>query len=341
MRSVPLGFCLSLLSTVVLVNCADLENAASTAISDSESELGPGDVEGFSEALTTYKYATTCKPIPALTPLAKPSITVSLDGLTLHLKDLGGTFDKVYKVGPGQLEGGKSLTPTSTSTSTGTFYTGTSTTEVKDSAWGYYYPCRFWWTDPDTGNKSPVFAGLPFIRLQGPSSTGYGIHGPIDNYDTPSGGTLRRGYVSHGCMRMEAADIVEVYALIKGRSKTPVKVQQEIERRDDGTAVDVSDKWVGAECKTDAECNYTGGSCHVPSGATIGTCTASCTKTCADKTGEATTFCQSMTGSSTGRCVLQASTTYNDSCRRYRGRLDYENVTRPDKSKSAYVCSPD
>ena len=316
--------------------CSGAGNAENvdTANEQPGEELGLGDVEGASSAATSYKYATSCKPIPTLTKLKSPTITVSLDGLTLHLKDTQGTYDKVFKVGVGAIEGGKSKTPVSSSASSGTFFTSSSSSAVKDGAWGYWYPCRIWWTDPDNGERSPVFAGLPFIRLTGAPTTGYAIHGPIDNYDTVNGGALRRGYVSHGCIRMEAADIVEVYALIQG-IKASVKIQQDVERLADGTAVDVATKWIGAECKRDADCNYASGKCYLPPDGTTGSCTQTCTSSCPDTPGEATTFC-----SSAGRCVLQASTTFNDSCKRYRGRLDYASTTRPDKSKTATVCQP-
>jgi lipoprotein-anchoring transpeptidase ErfK/SrfK len=318
----------------VLPACGSSADDVGTSDEGAAEELGVGDVEGSSAAATSYKYATTCKPIPTLTKLKSPSITVSLDGLTLHLKDLAGTYDKVFKVGVGKIENGKSLTPVSTSASGGTFFTSSSTSTVADSGWGYWYPCRIWWTDPANGQRSPVFAGLPFIRLTGAPTTGYGIHGPIDSYDSANGGSLRRGYVSHGCIRMAAEDIVEVYALIQG-IKAPVKVQQAVERLSDGTAVDVASKWIGAECKRDADCNYTGGTCYLPADGSPGTCTQACTSSCPDTAGEATTFC-----SSAGRCVPQSSSTYNDSCRRYRGRLDYASTTRPDRSKTATVCQP-
>src|SRR6267142_560995 len=54
-------------------------------------------------------------------------------------------------------------------------------------------PCKFWWTDPETGKKQPVFAGLPFLSWYG----NFAIHGPIDNFRAANGGSLRRGYVSH------------------------------------------------------------------------------------------------------------------------------------------------
>ena len=33
-------------------------------------------------------------------------------------------------------------------------------------------PCKTWWTDPDTGQKLPVFAGLPFLSWSG----SYALH---------------------------------------------------------------------------------------------------------------------------------------------------------------------
>lgn len=59
---------------------------------------------------------------------------------------------------------------------------------------------------------------------------------PIDNYRAPSGGNLRRGYVSHGCIRMEAAGVLEVYARIRGVGSVPVHVQRAPER--EGERVD-------------------------------------------------------------------------------------------------------
>ena len=277
-----------------------------------------------------------------LPALQDPEIVVSLDGLTLHLRDRAGGYDKVFPIGPGALENGRSLTPTSTSYPTGVFYTGTNTTEVQDGRWGYYYPCRIW--HEERGVRTPVFAGLPFIRLAGPPSAGYGLHGPIDQFTLPSGGKLRRGYVSHGCVRMAAEDIVEVYARIRGRPKTPVRIQQEVERLSSGVAVDLPAKWIGAECRANADCNFPGGTCRIPQGASIGSCTLPCTKGCPDRAGEATTFCvndpQSPT-SSTGVCVPQSSSTWNDRCDRYAGRLvSKTGAARPDKSAKADVCAP-
>src|SRR5437763_11810893 len=80
------------------------------AVSD-EADLSTavGDVAGNGQ----WGAATTCKTLPAGLPqLTRPAIVVSLDGLTLHLWDQAGTFDKVYPIGPGAIENGVSLTPT-------------------------------------------------------------------------------------------------------------------------------------------------------------------------------------------------------------------------------------
>lgn len=312
--------------------------AAEAAREEEESELNGtddlnlGEVE---EAATTWGDATKCKPIPKVEVLKSPEIIISLDGLTLHLRDRAGTYDRVFPIGPGVIENGKSLTPT------GTFYTGSNTAETTDAQWGYYYPCRIWWTDSDTKQKSPVFAGLPFIRLAGPPTAGYGIHGPIDRFTAPNGGTLRRGYVSHGCVRMSADDIVEVFARIRGKSRTPVRIQQPVERTNEGEAVDVPARWIGSECLSNDDCNFDGGVCRFAKGGTVGTCTRACTRGCPDKAGEAITFCVPDPATGAGMCVPQASTTFTDQCDRYAGRLVRATaVSRPDKSARADVCLP-
>ncbi len=294
-------------------------------------DLQLGEVESD---LSNWGDAEKCKPIPKLEPLKSPEIIISLDGLTLHLRDRAGDYDRVFPIGPGAIENGKSITPT------GTFYTGSNTTEVSDSSWGYYYPCRVWHID-ENKKKTPVFAGLPFIRLAGPPTAGYGIHGPIDQFTAPNGGSLRRGYVSHGCVRMSAADIVEVYARIRGKSRTPVRIQQLVERSNDGNAVDLPNRWIGSECLSSDDCNFDGGACRIPEGANIGTCTRACTRGCPDRAGEAPTFCVKDPASGAGMCVPQASTTFNDRCDRYAGRIALAtSVPRADNSARADVCRP-
>lgn len=289
-------------------------------------DLPVGDVE---DGLGAWGNATSCKPIPKVAPLKQPEITVSLDGLTLHLRDRAGDYDRVFPVGPGALEGGASKTPV------GLFHTGSDVSEVKDGAFGYYYPCKIWWSDPDTGKQAPVFAGLPFIRLAGTPTAGYGIHGPIDSYTAPNGGSLRRGFVSHGCVRMAAADIVEVYARIRGVPRVPVRIQKEIERDSTGLSIDLPQRWIGAECATDADCSaIPSGTCKLASGAAHGICTAPCTHACPDKAGEGSTFC-----ANDGFCAPQASPVFNATCARYEGALSLQkNVSRPDRTAHADVC---
>lgn len=307
-------------------------------------DLATGEVVGEAEARDprTWQYATRCKDIPAVEPLANPEIVVSLDGLTLHLRDRGGTYDRVFPIGPGALENGRSLTPTSDAARGGVFYTGADTTERPDGQWSYYYPCRIW--HEDRGTRTPVFAGLPFIRLAGPATAGYGIHGPIDSFASPNGGALRRGYVSHGCVRMSAADIVEVYGRIHSHPRTPVKIQQAVERASDGRAVDLTQRWVGSECSANSDCNFTNGVCRIPTGATKGICTLPCTMSCPDRAGEATTFCVRDPASTTatrGICVPTASGTFNNTCARYAGALTYaRGQQRPDMSATNDVCIP-
>jgi hypothetical protein len=320
-------------SSLVLVACA---------ASSGESSDGPGDVIE-SAGTTGYGSALTCKTPhvdPSLSPLAHPSIVVSLNGLTLHLTDDSVGFDRVYPIGPGALDAsGKSLTPTSEHAPGGVFHTGASTSVVSDSAFGWYYSCRFW--DTVDGVRKPVFAGLPFIRLDGPPTEGYAFHGPIDHYTDPNGGSLRRGYVSHGCMRMQANDVQELFFLIHKHPSTPVRVQLGVERHDDGSAVDVANRWVGAECASDGDCNFTGGRCRFAQGAAFGTCVASCTHACADRDGEGTTFCVRDPAGGGGICVPQASSTFNASCARYEGRLTIAHAQpRPDGSASSDVCVP-
>ena len=109
-------------------------------------------------------------------------------------------------------------------------------------------PCKTWWTDPETGAKSPVFAGLPFMSLYG----NYAIHGPIDNFRAPNGGTLRRGFVSHGCFRMEAADVLEVYARIKGVAQAcRCTCSASPSALADGTQRRRRQKWIGAAVLAD------------------------------------------------------------------------------------------
>lgn len=325
---------LALVFSMISLGCAagaKHEDEASSEANGTD-DLALGDVQ---EGIGSWGAALTCKAIPEVDALRDPAIVVSLDGLTLHLFDRAGSYDRVFPIGPGAIDGtGASKTPI------GTFHTGSDTTEVKDSQFGYFYPCKIWWTDPDTHQQKPVFAGLPFIRLAGTPTGGYGLHGPIDHFTDANGGSLRRGFVSHGCVRMQASDIVEVYGRIHLHARTPVTIQKEIELRADGSPVVVDARWVGDACESDSDCDFPGGSCRLPAGGSIGACTLPCSHACPDRDGEVPTFCVKDPAGGGGVCVPQSSTTFDDACARYEGRLHLVHAaSRPDGSARADVCS--
>jgi hypothetical protein len=281
---------------VLFLAAGGLAGCGTTASNNPEegetADLPVGDLDDLGVKADGWGAALNCKPIPNVPGLANPEIVISLDGLTLHLRDKGGTYDRVFPIGPGAIENGKSLTPPSTGTTGTTFFTSADTREYADGGWGYYYPCKIWWTDADTKEKKPVFAGLPFIRLVGPPTAAYAIHGPVDGFSLPSGGNLRRGFVSHGCTRMAAADIVEVYARIHNHPKTPVRIQKEIER-------------AGGVCRPN------------PYGASF--CSKACTASCPDKTGYVGTRCVP-DGQGQGFCAI-SSDKVNNFCANQNGRV--------------------
>lgn len=277
-------------------------------------ELGLGEIdwEPGSKADGTWGSATTCKDFPDVEPLAQPKITVSLDGLTLHLVDEAGDYDRVFRVGVGSKdEQGVSLTPDSESAPGGVFWARADKPVHNDGptpeegVWAWNQRCRVWWTSAETGQKMPVFAGLPWIRLEGPPTLGYGIHGPIDRFTLPSGGSLRRGYVSHGCMRMAPEDLVEVWGRIQG-SKVPVRIQRSPERREDNSVVEVEEPWMLSPCQSDADCSFEGGLCKQNPYSGEGYCTRPCDLTCPDKAGYPETFCvNDPEDESKGICTLK------------------------------------
>jgi hypothetical protein len=64
-----------------------------------------------------------------------------------------------------------------------------------------------WWS-----NKwQDEFGGFPFLLLEW---SGVAFHGPITNYAPMDVWFLRRGYVSHGCHRMDGSDVLELRALM-------------------------------------------------------------------------------------------------------------------------------
>ncbi len=276
-------------------------------ISDNGEPMAEGDDLPLGDQLADDKAdrggwgsATTCKEIPDLPVLPHPQIVISIHGLTLHLFDTTVGYDKVFPIGPGAINQEASSSIRGESRSFYPLRNGTQDFVVDRSR---STACKMWWTDPDTGAQSPVFAGLPFLSWSG----SYGIHGPIDNYRAPNGGNLRRGFVSHGCVRMESADILEVYARTIG-VRLPVHVQREPERNEEGVRTDLAKRWVGAECSADSECNFDGGFCHANEMGGRGFCTMRCTSSCADRAGAPETFCiadPSVDGQ--GMCVPKAS----------------------------------
>lgn len=318
-----------LVSTLVLAACAD------SAPPPEGGDLPLGDVEGDVKADGTgWGAALTCKTIPDVPALVAPHITVSVNGLTLHLQDEATGYDRVFPIGPGRVdqddndpEYGESLTYRPIlDRGTGDF----AITPASSVA------CKTWWTDPETGSKSPVFAGLPFMSWSG----NYGIHGPIDNFRAPNGGTLRRGFVSHGCVRMEAADILEVYARIHTVAKVPVHVQREPERRADGSVVDLPSTWIGSSCASDADCDFTGGYCATNHVSNTGFCSAHCTQYCADKRGYPATFCApDPDHADAGMCVPRALD-QDFGCRPYDHMTPQVTARYGQPSVSANVCLP-
>jgi hypothetical protein len=279
--------------------------------------------------------ALTCKAIPSLPTLPNPEIVVSLKGLTVHLVDRTVGFDKVFPAGVGQIDTDEaSSTFGDTLSAYPVVATGKTTFTLRARD---IQPCKTWWTDPETGEKSPVFAGLPFMPFFG----GYALHGPIDNFRAPNGGTLRRGFVSHGCIRMEAADVLELYARIRGVASIPVRIEREPERDASGRRVDVASRWIGAECTADADCNYAGGLCKRNPWSQRGFCTASCTRACADRAGAPTTFCVAdpdAPAASTGICVTKTGPAWPD-CRQLDSFVP-ETLPRKGQTLTASVCVP-
>lgn len=277
--------------------------------------------------------ATRCKEIPNVPQLPHPQIVVSLNGLTLHLFDHSVGYDRVFPIGPGAINTQASSPIFGESRSYYPLYsTGRQDFTVDRSR---STGCKMWWTDPDTGAQSPVFAGLPFLSWSG----SYGIHGPIDNYRAPNGGNLRRGFVSHGCIRMEAADILEVYARTKSVANLPVHVQREPERDSEGVRTDLTNRWVGSECSTDSDCNFDGGICHSNPTGGRSFCTMRCSRSCPDRVGNPETFCVADPAvEGEGMCVPKVSA-INYQCRPY-DHFVVKTMTRNGSTATASVCVP-
>lgn len=177
-------------------------------------ELNPGFVEDDSIAKADANRYEVPTDLPEL---VDPRIVISLEGLTVELIDDATGFHKVYPAGVGTRgRSGRSITPT------GDFATGSN----PDDSW-WYYKRRY---------VPEYFDGLPFLRITARNSSGantYGLHGPITR-------ELQRSFVSHGCIRMRARDIVELFYLVLDHPGTPVKIQTDKRYRADGTLVDVT-----------------------------------------------------------------------------------------------------
>ncbi len=300
-------------------------------------DLPLGDLDEGDMKADGWGAATTCKEIPDLAPLADPAITISIDGLTLHLIDRAGDYDAVFPVGVGSINSTQGETTYNESRSMfPVLADDTSDFTIKTTDNYNFNPCRIWWTDPATGEEVPVFAGLPFLRWRG----AYGIHGPITNYRAQNGGELKRGYVSHGCVRMEAADILELYARVRGVTKVPVHVQRAPERDDAGTRVDVADPWIGAECSADADCSFTGGFCKVNAYSARGFCTKQCTTYCPDREHHPESFCVAdPDDADQGICTVK-ETGLNHECRPQDHFIAVEQSRLNQPWKTARVCMP-
>jgi hypothetical protein len=207
----------------------------------------PGaDVEGAGKADTPRTYE-----VPAELPhVVRPEIIVSLETRTVHFFDRTTGVSRVYPTGPGKMgSSGRSWTPD------GFFETWPNSNDP----WGYIERR----TAPD------YFGGFPFLRLTTLNSQGqttYGFHGPI-TYTCPDGGDgcaiedrdwfLVHDYVSHGCMRMESDDIVEMFWAIRHIPSVPVAIFDDVERDANGAIVDLGTTpalWAPGESITYGEC---------------------------------------------------------------------------------------
>lgn len=315
----------------LVVGCGPPANLAD----DSDgTELKVGDIEGEdTKADGNWGSALVCKPVPNLPALKHPRITISINGRTVHVVDPETGYDKVFPAGVGAIETDETAPEFGESKS---YYpilaTGSNDFNLRIAN---IQPCKTWWTDDETGEKLPVFAGLPFMPFYG----GYAMHGPIDNYKAANGGTLRRGFVSHGCVRMQSQDVLELYARIKTLVSVPVHVQREPERLPNGARVELAERFIGSECTVDADCNYAGGVCHKNDyGRSF--CSKVCTSSCPDKAGFPTTFCVADPNTANqGMCVSKVTAPLNTDCRP-SDQLVPVVQKRWKQSVSATVCVP-
>ena len=184
----------------------------------------PGQVEPPLAAIRTAKQRGK----PAAPPVSPLRIVVSLEGLTCHVSAPSHGVDEVYPVGVGVVDAnGRSITPTCADAGVASFYT-----HPDPSNQHYYIAHR---RDPE------YFGGFPFVRLDISNENGYhtyGMHGPISRA-SDGAWELRRGYVSHGCIRMRPADVQRIFELTRGHPPTPVLIQQSPELDAKGQPLDV------------------------------------------------------------------------------------------------------
>lgn len=289
--------------------------------------------EGDSKADGNWGAATACKDVPDLPALVDPEITISLHGLTLHLRDEASGYDRVFPIGPGAIDEDPASPTFGESLSYFPLRSGKTDFTIDQAG---STACKIWWKDPATGESLPVFAGLPFLRWSG----SYGIHGPIDGYRAPNGGALRRGFVSHGCIRMEAADVLELWARVRGLPSVVVHVQREPERDEAGRRVDVESRWMGAECEVAQDCPFAGAVCHDNAWSGRAFCTRACTKTCPDAAGQPSTFCvEDESDPGHGICVPRAQPMDRE-CRPYDHFVEREMPRMNNAAVRVAACVP-
>ena len=85
-----------------------------------------------------------------------------------------------------------------------------------------------WWSD----KWDDEFGGFPFILI---NAAGVAFHGPITNYAPLDVWYLRRGYVSHGCHRMDSSDVMELRNILPKNIKDLGKVNLTVLNNFDST----------------------------------------------------------------------------------------------------------
>jgi hypothetical protein len=335
-RVILLGFCLVSMGAACSVDAAGL---------DPEGDFYEGEGSDNERHSLDDKED---RPLPYEIPddlptLVAPEIIVSLSQRTVHLFDRATGVSRIYPTGVGVKSSrtGRSITPT------GHYATS------PDSGDGWYYIPSRW---------SPAyFEGYPFLRLNIKNSAGahtYGLHGPITN-------PLQRGFVSHGCMRMDKRDIVELFYMVKDHPSTPVTIQEEPELDANGAMVDVGApaalyapdaaiafgvsvgprparivprNFIGEACGADDECGdgtpESLAFCHP-----AGFCTEPCAQYCPDRAGRPGTFCADSPSASGGLCMRRVDES-DPLCAAVPNTVAREVPNAAIASRVARVCAP-